>query len=195
MQSGSPRSSTRRQTCLVCPLDSLKIIERITVLLPETISSKLMSCLSVSFVWPRCRHDDDLNEVAAWRVSLAASLRPDDELVKVRLPLHAPQPGRGLHDGVTASPASCRPRPVDAMRAALPGHRGSSLWASMCLRPSAMRVLCPPPSHCSGALNVFLSSSSCSSSSVNEGGVKQVPNYCPDPGETENGKRVGSNFR
>lgn len=31
--------------------------------------------------------------------------------------------------------------------------------------------------------------------SVNEGGVKQVSNYCPDPGEPENGKRIGSDFR
>ncbi|KAF3691668.1 CUB and sushi domain-containing protein 3 CUB and sushi multiple domains protein 3 [Channa argus] len=29
---------------------------------------------------------------------------------------------------------------------------------------------------------------------VNEGGIKQVSNYCPDPGEPENGKRVGSDF-
>ncbi|XP_041962329.1 CUB and sushi domain-containing protein 3 isoform X2 [Alosa sapidissima] len=29
---------------------------------------------------------------------------------------------------------------------------------------------------------------------MNEGGVKQVSNYCPDPGEPENGKRVGSDF-
>uniref|UniRef100_A0A8C2Z0K3 CUB and Sushi multiple domains 3 n=1 Tax=Cyclopterus lumpus TaxID=8103 RepID=A0A8C2Z0K3_CYCLU len=29
---------------------------------------------------------------------------------------------------------------------------------------------------------------------MNEGGIKQVSNYCPDPGETENGKRIGSNF-
>ncbi|KAM8868855.1 CUB and sushi domain-containing protein 3-like isoform 4-T4 [Spinachia spinachia] len=29
---------------------------------------------------------------------------------------------------------------------------------------------------------------------VNEGGIKQVSNYCPDPGEPENGKRTGSNF-
>ncbi|XP_028834623.1 CUB and sushi domain-containing protein 3-like isoform X3 [Denticeps clupeoides] len=29
---------------------------------------------------------------------------------------------------------------------------------------------------------------------VNEGGVKQVSNYCPDPGEPENGKRIGSDF-
>lgn len=31
--------------------------------------------------------------------------------------------------------------------------------------------------------------------SVNEGGIKQVSNYCPDPGEPENGKRIGSDFR
>uniref|UniRef100_G3NSP0 CUB and Sushi multiple domains 3a n=1 Tax=Gasterosteus aculeatus aculeatus TaxID=481459 RepID=G3NSP0_GASAC len=30
--------------------------------------------------------------------------------------------------------------------------------------------------------------------SVNEGGIKQVSNYCPDPGEPEKGKRTGSNF-
>ena len=30
---------------------------------------------------------------------------------------------------------------------------------------------------------------------VNEGGIKQVSNYCPDPGEPENGKRIGSDFR
>ncbi|XP_027868692.1 CUB and sushi domain-containing protein 3-like isoform X5 [Xiphophorus couchianus] len=29
---------------------------------------------------------------------------------------------------------------------------------------------------------------------VNEGGIKQVSNYCPDPGEPENGKRIGSDF-
>ncbi|KAM6968265.1 CUB and sushi domain-containing protein 3-like [Aplochiton taeniatus] len=29
---------------------------------------------------------------------------------------------------------------------------------------------------------------------MNEGGIKQVSNYCPDPGEPENGKRVGSDF-
>eukprot|EP00063_Salmo_salar_P082922 XP_014057757.1 PREDICTED: CUB and sushi domain-containing protein 3-like [Salmo salar] len=29
---------------------------------------------------------------------------------------------------------------------------------------------------------------------VNEGGIKQVSNYCPDPGEPENGKRTGSDF-
>lgn len=33
------------------------------------------------------------------------------------------------------------------------------------------------------------------SHSVNEGGIKQVSNYCPDPGEPENGKRIGSDFR
>uniref|UniRef100_A0A4W6EL58 CUB and Sushi multiple domains 3 n=1 Tax=Lates calcarifer TaxID=8187 RepID=A0A4W6EL58_LATCA len=32
------------------------------------------------------------------------------------------------------------------------------------------------------------------SHSVNEGGIKQVSNYCPDPGEPENGKRIGSDF-
>lgn len=30
---------------------------------------------------------------------------------------------------------------------------------------------------------------------VNEGGIKQASNMCPDPGEPENGKRIGSNFR
>uniref|UniRef100_A0AAQ4NQP8 CUB and Sushi multiple domains 3a n=1 Tax=Gasterosteus aculeatus aculeatus TaxID=481459 RepID=A0AAQ4NQP8_GASAC len=30
---------------------------------------------------------------------------------------------------------------------------------------------------------------------LNEGGIKQVSNYCPDPGEPEKGKRTGSNFR
>uniref|UniRef100_A0A668ASR4 CUB and Sushi multiple domains 3 n=1 Tax=Myripristis murdjan TaxID=586833 RepID=A0A668ASR4_9TELE len=34
----------------------------------------------------------------------------------------------------------------------------------------------------------------CLSHSVNEGGIKQVSNYCPDPGEPENGKRIGSDF-
>uniref|UniRef100_A0A671XBF2 CUB and Sushi multiple domains 3 n=1 Tax=Sparus aurata TaxID=8175 RepID=A0A671XBF2_SPAAU len=29
---------------------------------------------------------------------------------------------------------------------------------------------------------------------MNEGGIKQVSNYCPDPGEPENGKRFGSDF-
>ncbi|XP_077127218.1 CUB and sushi domain-containing protein 3 isoform X7 [Ranitomeya variabilis] len=29
---------------------------------------------------------------------------------------------------------------------------------------------------------------------VNEGGIKQASNLCPDPGEPENGKRIGSNF-
>uniref|UniRef100_A0A3Q2YTB4 CUB and Sushi multiple domains 3 n=1 Tax=Hippocampus comes TaxID=109280 RepID=A0A3Q2YTB4_HIPCM len=29
---------------------------------------------------------------------------------------------------------------------------------------------------------------------MNEGGVKQLSNYCPDPGEPENGKRIGSDF-
>ncbi|KAL2084354.1 hypothetical protein ACEWY4_019872 [Coilia grayii] len=29
---------------------------------------------------------------------------------------------------------------------------------------------------------------------MNEGGIKQVSNYCPDPGEPENGKRVGADF-
>ncbi|XP_034142652.1 CUB and sushi domain-containing protein 3 [Esox lucius] len=29
---------------------------------------------------------------------------------------------------------------------------------------------------------------------MNEGGIKQVSNYCPDPGEPENGKRSGSDF-
>uniref|UniRef100_A0A8C5DPG5 CUB and sushi domain-containing protein 3-like n=1 Tax=Gouania willdenowi TaxID=441366 RepID=A0A8C5DPG5_GOUWI len=29
---------------------------------------------------------------------------------------------------------------------------------------------------------------------VNEGGIKQVSNYCPDPGEPDNGKRTGSDF-
>ncbi|XP_067093259.1 CUB and sushi domain-containing protein 3-like [Osmerus mordax] len=29
---------------------------------------------------------------------------------------------------------------------------------------------------------------------MNEGGIKQVSNYCPDPGEPENGKRTGSDF-
>uniref|UniRef100_H2TR21 CUB and Sushi multiple domains 3 n=1 Tax=Takifugu rubripes TaxID=31033 RepID=H2TR21_TAKRU len=29
---------------------------------------------------------------------------------------------------------------------------------------------------------------------MNEGGIKQVSNYCPDPGEPENGKRIGSDF-
>ena len=31
--------------------------------------------------------------------------------------------------------------------------------------------------------------------SVNEGGIKTASNLCPDPGEPENGKRVGSDFR
>lgn len=30
---------------------------------------------------------------------------------------------------------------------------------------------------------------------VNEGGIKTASNLCPDPGEPENGKRVGSDFR
>lgn len=30
---------------------------------------------------------------------------------------------------------------------------------------------------------------------VNEGGIKQASNLCPDPGEPENGKRIGSDFR
>ncbi|KAK6327212.1 hypothetical protein J4Q44_G00028570 [Coregonus suidteri] len=29
---------------------------------------------------------------------------------------------------------------------------------------------------------------------MNEGGIKQVSNYCPDPGEPENGKRSGTDF-
>ncbi|XP_077382387.1 CUB and sushi domain-containing protein 3-like isoform X4 [Festucalex cinctus] len=29
---------------------------------------------------------------------------------------------------------------------------------------------------------------------MNEGGVKQLSNYCPDPGEPENGKHIGSDF-
>uniref|UniRef100_A0A8C5DPF9 CUB and sushi domain-containing protein 3-like n=1 Tax=Gouania willdenowi TaxID=441366 RepID=A0A8C5DPF9_GOUWI len=29
---------------------------------------------------------------------------------------------------------------------------------------------------------------------MNEGGIKQVSNYCPDPGEPDNGKRTGSDF-
>ncbi|XP_039973361.1 CUB and sushi domain-containing protein 3-like isoform X5 [Xiphias gladius] len=29
---------------------------------------------------------------------------------------------------------------------------------------------------------------------MNEGGIKQVSNYCPDPGEPDNGKRIGSDF-
>ncbi|XP_051920530.1 CUB and sushi domain-containing protein 3-like isoform X1 [Hippocampus zosterae] len=29
---------------------------------------------------------------------------------------------------------------------------------------------------------------------MNEGGVKQLSNYCPDPGEPENGRRIGSDF-
>ncbi|NWX28728.1 CSMD3 protein, partial [Notiomystis cincta] len=29
---------------------------------------------------------------------------------------------------------------------------------------------------------------------LNEGGIKQVSNLCPDPGEPENGKRIGSDF-
>nr|DBA24038.1 TPA: hypothetical protein GDO54_011744 [Pyxicephalus adspersus] len=29
---------------------------------------------------------------------------------------------------------------------------------------------------------------------LNEGGIKQASNMCPDPGEPENGKRIGSNF-
>ena len=31
--------------------------------------------------------------------------------------------------------------------------------------------------------------------SVNEGGIKTASNLCPDPGEPENGKRIGSDFR
>lgn len=34
-----------------------------------------------------------------------------------------------------------------------------------------------------------------SSPVVNEGMVKQVSNFCPDPGEPENGKRIGADFR
>lgn len=30
---------------------------------------------------------------------------------------------------------------------------------------------------------------------VNEGGIKTASNLCPDPGEPENGKRIGSDFR
>lgn len=30
---------------------------------------------------------------------------------------------------------------------------------------------------------------------VNEGGVRQASNSCPDPGEPENGKRHGNDFR
>lgn len=30
---------------------------------------------------------------------------------------------------------------------------------------------------------------------VNEGGVKQVSNDCSDPGEPENGRRLGDDFR
>ncbi|GAA6110696.1 CUB and sushi domain-containing protein 3 isoform X3 [Tachysurus ichikawai] len=29
---------------------------------------------------------------------------------------------------------------------------------------------------------------------VNEGGIKQASNSCPDPGEPENGKRIGNDF-
>ncbi|KAL2080244.1 hypothetical protein ACEWY4_024037 [Coilia grayii] len=32
------------------------------------------------------------------------------------------------------------------------------------------------------------------SAPLNEGGIKQASNSCPDPGEPENGKRVGSDF-
>lgn len=39
------------------------------------------------------------------------------------------------------------------------------------------------------------SSYALSSPVVNEGMVKQVSNFCPDPGEPENGKRVGADFR
>nr|XP_023990451.1 CUB and sushi domain-containing protein 3-like [Salvelinus alpinus] len=35
---------------------------------------------------------------------------------------------------------------------------------------------------------------SCCLYAVNEGGIKQASNSCPDPGEPENGKRVGSDF-
>lgn len=51
----------------------------------------------------------------------------------------------------------------------------TELWQLKCL---FHRILGPSLSH-----------------SVNEGGIKQVSNYCPDPGEPENGKRIGSDFR
>lgn len=35
----------------------------------------------------------------------------------------------------------------------------------------------------------------CSEFTVNEGGIKQASNSCPDPGEPENGKRIGNDFR
>ncbi len=35
----------------------------------------------------------------------------------------------------------------------------------------------------------------CSEFAVNEGGIKQASNSCPDPGEPENGKRIGNDFR
>uniref|UniRef100_A0AAR2JXJ0 CUB and Sushi multiple domains 3a n=1 Tax=Pygocentrus nattereri TaxID=42514 RepID=A0AAR2JXJ0_PYGNA len=34
----------------------------------------------------------------------------------------------------------------------------------------------------------------CSDFAVNEGGIKQASNSCPDPGEPENGKRIGNDF-
>lgn len=34
-----------------------------------------------------------------------------------------------------------------------------------------------------------------SSPTVNEGMVKQVSNFCPDPGEPESGKRIGTDYR
>lgn len=60
-----------------------------------------------------------------------------------------------------------------------------------------------PPSRCHACflkvqnhLSISHSGLGCSFSiSVNEGGIKQVSNYCPDPGEPENGKRIGSDFR
>lgn len=60
-----------------------------------------------------------------------------------------------------------------------------------------------PPACCHGCflkiqnhLSISHSGLGCSFSiSVNEGGIKQVSNYCPDPGEPENGKRIGSDFR
>lgn len=67
------------------------------------------------------------------------------------------------------------------------------------------RLLFParPPARCHGCflkiqnyLSISHSGLGCSFSiSVNEGGIKQVSNYCPDPGEPENGKRIGSDFR
>lgn len=58
------------------------------------------------------------------------------------------------------------------------------LWISLLLSLVSNHIYC-----------LFFVSLFFSLVTVNEGGIKTASNLCPDPGEPENGKRIGSDFR